>query len=143
MPSLMEPDIHCFVGSKFAWVGLPDGARKVEGWFKLEDVWPKESLRRLRVAEEKLKPKAQGNEVDATGATPLGHGTKQDGAATPDEDDEEHELDKTPTAQSPSAEEDLEFERKYDEREKELLARLEKLTMKLAEQEKATTTGTA
>lgn len=132
----MEPDIHCFVKSKLAWVGIPDGARRVTGWFEPEDVWPKESLRRFKVAEEKLNLNGQGS----VGAAGVGHGSERGDTASIDDEDDEHELDKTPTAQSPSAEEDLEFERKLDETEKELMARLEKLTLKLAEQEKKATT---
>ncbi|KAF1934662.1 hypothetical protein EJ02DRAFT_296307, partial [Clathrospora elynae] len=46
-PGLMEPDVHAFVKSRVAWVGLPDGARKVKGGFDFRDVWPRASLRRL------------------------------------------------------------------------------------------------
>ncbi|KAH7117555.1 Mss4-like protein [Dendryphion nanum] len=114
LPTLMEPDVHCFVGSKVRWVGIPEGARTMKGDYDMRTMWPKESLRRfdeaLRKEEEKKKKKEE-------------------------EEEDERELDKTPTAQSPSAE-DVEFERRCDETEKGLLARLEKLTIKLAEQEK-------
>lgn len=140
VPSLMEPDIHCFASTKVAWVAIPEGARKIDRFFEPEEFWPKESLRRYKAAVEKFKLKPHEMTREGVGASATGHGSGPAVTPSADEDDEEHELDKTPTAQSPSAEEDLEFERKCDETEKELLARLEKLTMKLADQEKIPTT---
>lgn len=138
IPSLMEPDIHTFIESKIAWVGIPEGARRVKGFFDVEDYWPKGSLRRLKIAEEKYLLKTK----ESAQTNVIGHGVGQVYTANSSDEEEEHELDKTPTAQSPSVDEDLEFERKCDETEKELMARLEKLTMKLAEQEKIATTAT-
>ena len=58
-------------------------------------------------------------------------------AARQDEKEEKEEADKTPTAQSPAdleeglVEDDEEFERRFRETEKMLQERLEKLTLKL------------
>jgi hypothetical protein len=47
-PSRVVPDVHIFTRSKLPWVRLPEGARAVEASYKIEDVWPPESVRRLR-----------------------------------------------------------------------------------------------
>ncbi len=55
-PDAMPPDIHIFTASKQPWVILPPDVPAVPGYYKTENFWPEESLRR-RVA---LKSKKTG-----------------------------------------------------------------------------------
>ncbi|KAF2686985.1 hypothetical protein K458DRAFT_416304 [Lentithecium fluviatile CBS 122367] len=122
-PELMEPDLHSYIESKIPWIQLPEGAKTCPGPFDFRKIWPKLSLKRLDAAlkrhEDRVKRK-----------------TAEIAAVMTSED--EKEADKTPTAQSPEEkEDDEEFEKRYRETEKALQERLEKLTLKLSEPEKA------
>ena len=44
----MKPDVHIFTRSKVPWLALPEGARAFASIYKLDRVWPAESLARLR-----------------------------------------------------------------------------------------------
>lgn len=44
----LPPDIHIFTRSKLPWVVLPAGIPAVVEYYRLEDVWPPESLARRR-----------------------------------------------------------------------------------------------
>jgi hypothetical protein len=121
-PELMEPDLHAFIESRIPWIHLPEGAKTCNGYFDFRKMWPASSLKRFDAAilrhEEKLKQKS----------------TKNEGVAATED---EKEADKTPTAQSPEQkEDDEEFEKRYRETEKALQERLEKLTIKLDEEDK-------
>jgi len=47
-PSSVVPDIHIFTRTALPWIQLPKGARAVESSYKIDEVWPAESLARLR-----------------------------------------------------------------------------------------------
>jgi hypothetical protein len=49
-PDAIEPDLHIFTRSKVPWLQLPPGARVFETFYKLDEVWPAESLERRRLA---------------------------------------------------------------------------------------------
>lgn len=49
-PDAIAPDIHIFTRSKLPWLELPAGARRFDTFYKLDEVWPPESLERRRVA---------------------------------------------------------------------------------------------
>jgi hypothetical protein len=40
------PDIHIFTSTKQPWVVLPQGARAVPEFYRISELWPKESLER-------------------------------------------------------------------------------------------------
>jgi hypothetical protein len=46
-PDRFRPDVHIFTASKQPWVMIPTGARAFQEFYKLAEVWPKESLERL------------------------------------------------------------------------------------------------
>lgn len=120
-PELMEPDIHEFIEAKIPWVILPEGAKTCKGPFDFKKVWPKSSLRRFEAAMKRNEERRLRTVAGTDGA---------------EENEDEKEADKTPTAQSPEEKEnDEEFEKRYQETEKALQERLEKLSLKLKEQE--------
>jgi hypothetical protein len=45
---LLPPDVHIFVRSKQAWVGLPADVPAVEVYYEMEKLWPAESLARRK-----------------------------------------------------------------------------------------------
>lgn len=47
-PDSVSPDVHIFTRSKVPWLELPKNALAFEASYKLADVWPAESLERLR-----------------------------------------------------------------------------------------------
>jgi hypothetical protein len=47
-PDRLPPDVHIFTASKQVWVQLPDGVPAFEGYYRSSEVWPSESLARLR-----------------------------------------------------------------------------------------------
>lgn len=47
-PEAVTPDVHIFTRSKVPWLSLPAGARAFEAFYKLPEVWPAESQRRLQ-----------------------------------------------------------------------------------------------
>lgn len=122
----MEPDLHSYIESKIPWVILPEGAKTCRGPFDYRKHWPKSSLKRLESAVQRARERKK-----AAQAATIRH-----------EAEEEKETDKTPTAQTPDeqdegAEDDEEFERRFQETEKALQERLEQLSLKLKEHEVA------
>jgi hypothetical protein len=47
-PAAVSPDVHIFTRSKLAWFELPAGARSFDAFYKIDEVWPAESLARWR-----------------------------------------------------------------------------------------------
>jgi hypothetical protein len=47
-PASVEPDVHIFTRSKLPWVVLPKGVPAFEVYYDVGELWPEESLRRLR-----------------------------------------------------------------------------------------------
>ena len=128
LPELMEPDLHSYIESKISWAILPESAKTCRGPFDYRKHWPKSSLKRLEAAVQRARARQQAKE-----AATIRHETE-----------EEKETDKTPTAQTPDehdvGEDDEEFEKRYRQTEKELSDRLEQLSLRLKEDEKAQAT---
>jgi hypothetical protein len=51
-PSRLTPDIHIYTSTRLPWLDLPQGMRAVDEFYDLEEVWPAESLERLRRLKE-------------------------------------------------------------------------------------------
>jgi hypothetical protein len=47
-PASVSPDVHIFTRSKLPWVTLPEGVPAVEVFYDLDELWPAESLERVR-----------------------------------------------------------------------------------------------
>jgi len=47
-PQAVKPDVHIFTRSKLSWLELPKDARAFESFYKIDEVWPPESLERWR-----------------------------------------------------------------------------------------------
>lgn len=47
-PEAVKPDVHIFTRSKLPWLNLPKDVRAFETFYELKEVWPAESLKRLR-----------------------------------------------------------------------------------------------
>ena len=47
-PDAVKPDVHIYTRSKLPWFDLPKGVRAFPSSYKLDEVWPAESLERLR-----------------------------------------------------------------------------------------------
>jgi hypothetical protein len=47
-PGTVTPDVHIFTRTKVPWLTLPKGARAFRTYYKIEEVWPRESRERLR-----------------------------------------------------------------------------------------------
>ena len=47
-PDVVKPDVHIYTRSKLPWLALPEGVRAFPSSYKLDEVWPAESLERLR-----------------------------------------------------------------------------------------------
>jgi len=45
-PDLLPPDIHIFTSSKQPWVVIPPEHKSVPEYYKMAEVWPKESIAR-------------------------------------------------------------------------------------------------
>ncbi|KAF2844681.1 hypothetical protein T440DRAFT_473197 [Plenodomus tracheiphilus IPT5] len=143
-PSLMEPDVHIFIDSKLDWVVLPEGAKTTPKDYELKDFWPKSSLKRLDMCLEKTEEMKQKKEAAALAAVAAAVLQKESLAANQRSELETEvgetsgEGEKTPTA-AEFGEKDLEddeaFEERYKETEKALQERLEKLSLKLEEEE--------
>ncbi|KAF2730746.1 hypothetical protein EJ04DRAFT_444428 [Polyplosphaeria fusca] len=106
LPSLMEPDIHCFIASKVTWVKLPKHAKTMDGPLDVSKAWPQASLERLERCMAECELGRDGGDKTPTAQSPEA-----------DDDDDDN---------------DDEFEHKYAEAERALQERLEKLTLKLA-----------
>ncbi|USP78356.1 uncharacterized protein yc1106_05630 [Curvularia clavata] len=134
---LMEPDVHIFVQNKLEWVILPESARTLPRGVDMRKFWPKSSLARLEKSQRwaaEVKKRGHTALVDSRGVA----NTTEEGGV----DDAGGEGDKTPTALEFSNEDDEEFEKKVKEKERLLLERLEKLRLKLDEEETSKTAHT-
>ncbi|KAF1967873.1 hypothetical protein BU23DRAFT_592425 [Bimuria novae-zelandiae CBS 107.79] len=125
LPEIMAPDLHSFIESKVSWIILPEGTKTCKGQFDYKEHWPRSSLKRLDAAFQRAKARQQAAKA----------------AISAQDSEEEKEADKTPTAQTPDekdavVEDDEEFERRFRETEIALQQRLEKLTLRLNENEK-------
>lgn len=134
--SLMEPDIHIYTDSKLDWIRLPDGAKTTPKDYKFRDHWPKSSLKRLDMCLAKAAEQKKRTEeaLAAAQQNKTGIVVRQ----REDLDDAVGEGEKTPTATEPGdndVEDDEAFERRYRETERALQERLEKLSLKLREEE--------
>lgn len=49
-PAGITPDVHIYTRSKVGWVTLPAGKPAFEAYYDSAELWPAESLRRLRAA---------------------------------------------------------------------------------------------
>jgi hypothetical protein len=49
-PKGVTPDVHIYTRSKVGWVTLPEGAAAFDGYYDTKELWPAESLERLRAA---------------------------------------------------------------------------------------------
>jgi hypothetical protein len=49
-PTGVAPDVHIYTRSKVGWVTLPDGAAAFDGYYDTKELWPADSLERLRAA---------------------------------------------------------------------------------------------
>ncbi len=49
-PTGIEPDVHIYTRSKVGWVTIPEGAPAFDAYYDTEELWPADSLRRLRAA---------------------------------------------------------------------------------------------
>jgi hypothetical protein len=47
-PAAVEPDVHIFTRTKVPWLELPQGVRRFESIYKIDEVWSAESKERLR-----------------------------------------------------------------------------------------------
>jgi hypothetical protein len=47
-PRGIEPDVHIFTKSKVGWVTLPEDVPAFEVFYDIDELWPAESLRRVR-----------------------------------------------------------------------------------------------
>ncbi|KAI4952336.1 hypothetical protein J4E91_002805 [Alternaria rosae] len=134
-PSLMEPDIHIHVESKLDWVVLPKGAKTAQRGHDYRQSWPKSSLKRLDIclkrAEEVKKMRAAAMKKSAHGMS--GDEKNAEGVVAVEGSGEG---DKTPTAGDVGGDDDDEAENKrFRETEKALLERLERLSLKLQNEE--------
>jgi hypothetical protein len=130
----MEPDCHIFVDSKLDWVGLPDNAKTVPQGCDMKSLWPKSSLRRLEVCMQRV---GLMREQMIAASKELKDETSAEAADGEEELPEEvsAEGEKTPTAVEFGGEDDEAFEKRFKETEKALQERLEKLSIKLEDEE--------
>jgi hypothetical protein len=47
-PCSVVPDVHIYTRSKVGWVTLPESAQAFEAFYDVAEVWPPESLERVR-----------------------------------------------------------------------------------------------
>ena len=126
-PSLMEPDVHCFVESKLQWVKLPDGAKTTERQYDYRTTWPKLSLERLDQCMKKAKEDSDQVVEAAQAHVPGRVQVAREGHVRVGE---EADGEKTPTGKE---EDDEAFEERVRETELGLQKRLERLQRKLEE----------
>ncbi|MEL6184475.1 MAG: GFA family protein [Myxococcota bacterium] len=53
-PSAVPPDIHIFTSTKLPWVILDDGVPVFEEYYRADEVWSAESLRRRQALKDSL-----------------------------------------------------------------------------------------
>jgi hypothetical protein len=51
-PRGIRPDVHIFTKSKVNWVTLPEGVPAFEVFYKLDELWPAESLERVQALRD-------------------------------------------------------------------------------------------
>lgn len=144
-PSLMEPDIHTFVDSKVDWLTLPEGARTTAKGWPTKDLWPKSSLRRLEICKQRMADMKKRRQA-LLAAQQIRKVEKQGEEAEAEVEEAGGEGEKTPTAVEfgdKEFEDDEAFEKRFKETERALQERLEKLTLKLREEEQAKKTDAA
>lgn len=137
-PSLMEPDLHIFVDSKLDWMRLPEGAKTTPKDYDLREYWPKSSLKRLDFCLAKMEEAKKKRE--AALATIAEQAAGNASGIQDDAEEVSAEGEKTPTAVEPGdaeLEDDEAFEKRFKETERALQERLEKLSLKLGEEELA------
>ena len=49
-PASVAPDVHIYTRSKLPWVELPESVPAVDVYYDTDELWPPESLQRLRAA---------------------------------------------------------------------------------------------
>lgn len=52
-PDLMPPNVHIYTSTKQPWVILPTDDRRVDAFYKFNEIWIPESLQRLAKLEER------------------------------------------------------------------------------------------
>jgi hypothetical protein len=50
-PASVSPDVHIFTRSKLPWVALPESVPAFEVYYDMKDLWPAESLARIRALQ--------------------------------------------------------------------------------------------
>lgn len=50
-PRDVAPDVHIYTRSKVRWLTLPDSARAFDAFYDVPEVWPPESLERVRALQ--------------------------------------------------------------------------------------------
>ncbi len=45
-PDLLPPDVHIYTQSKQPWVGLPKDAKRADTFYKYEEIWSPDALKR-------------------------------------------------------------------------------------------------
>ena len=142
-PSLMEPDVHSFVESKVEWVRLPEGAKTTPKGYDHKEVWPKSSLKRLEICLARVAQMTKKKQ-EALAQQLAEHQDKTGESDEASSEETSGEGEKTPTAvefEDNEVEDDEAFEKRFKETEKALQSRLEKLSLKLEEEEIAEKTG--
>ena len=139
-PGIMEPDVHSFADSKLGWINLPPDAKTVKGHYDHEKMWPKSSLKRLEICLARFEEAKKNVAARVTKAQEQGLKSIRDKDESPVDGDGE----KTPTATGDvdDGEDDEAFERRFRETEKALQERLAKLSLKLGDEGKQTSSTT-
>lgn len=130
--------MHIFVESKLDWVKLPDGARTAERGDSMKKMWPKSSLKRLEICMRRAEELKRKRAAAAAAAALKESERKIAGGSSAEETvvvEGSEEGDKTPTAGEFGGENDEEFEKRFRETEKALQERLERLSLKLSDEE--------
>ncbi|KAF2745691.1 hypothetical protein M011DRAFT_426808 [Sporormia fimetaria CBS 119925] len=143
LPNLFAPDVHIFVGAMVDWIRLPEEVGKLKGDFEWREVYPRESVVRLEMATKRWEERERRRKGEGNAAAKRNAGLEEAEHEGTKETVEEGE--KTPTIGSPGpegpdgeedGEMDEELERRYEEMERALQERLEKLSLKLSQEEK-------
>ena len=51
-PRSVTPDVHIFTRSKVDWVQIPESAAAFDVFYKLDELWPSESLERIQALKD-------------------------------------------------------------------------------------------
>jgi hypothetical protein len=68
-PSVVTPDVHIFARTKAPWVRLPAGVPAFRKFYRLADVWSRESLARLRRARARTRARDTSSRSSGTAAS--------------------------------------------------------------------------